>query len=276
MQIDPLSDLSWAYQLHHYICFRTHRLRRLFDNSSKQQDMSRALAAICSNHAYHLMKSRTYPDHVRMLISLRPQHATSKVVQTLKSNSATEFGCARSITRPLWGRGYLAISVGKVRIGTVREYLRRQAEHHRYDQRARPPVFRYRSERLVPLTAAHCRFDLNYHLVFSTETRKGIFGSSDGEALTQYWLRVAAKHNFALDGLTILPDHVHLMVRTTPAASIEQCALKLLNNAQYFVATRWPQGLIRAGLHRVWQPSAYAGTCGNVTTAIVKAYLGGP
>jgi hypothetical protein len=55
--------------------------------------------------------------------------------------------------------------------------------------------------------------------------------------------------------------------------SIEECALALLNNGQHFVGQHAPQSLIQAKIEQLWQASAYAGTTGKVTTALVKAFL---
>lgn len=88
-----------------------------------------------------------------------------------------------------------------------------------------------------------------------------------------YWLKVAAKRGFALDQASVLPDHVHLIVRITPKMSIEECALILMNNGQYFVGTKYPERLIEAKIDQLWQPSAYAGTCGELSTALLKSFL---
>ena len=70
-----------------------------------------------------------------------------------------------------------------------------------------------------------------------------------------------------------MPDHLHLLVRILPKMSIEECALSLLNNGQYFVGRHAPHVLVQTGIEGLWQPSAYAGTSGQVTTALVKAFL---
>jgi putative transposase len=123
------------------------------------------------------------------------------------------------------------------------------------------------------LSLAHASFDLKHHLVFSTRFRRGVFDSKLGQALVYYWLRVAAKRGFALDQASVLPDHVHLIVRITPKMSIEECALILMNNGQYFVGTKYPERLIEAKVDQLWQPSAYAGTCGELPTALLKSFL---
>ena len=73
--------------------------------------------------------------------------------------------------------------------------------------------------------------------------------------------------------MTILPDHVHMLMRTVPKMSIEVCALSLMNNGQHFIGRHHKGAMIEAGLDQLWRGSAYAGTCGRVTTALLKAFL---
>jgi len=131
--------------------------------------------------------------------------------------------------------------------------------------------FRTRSRHSV--FAAHASFDLNHHLVFASRFRAGVFDSKLGEQLGQYWLRVADKRGFAIDRISLVPDHIHLLVRIAPKMNIEECALSLLNNGQYFVGQNAPQAMIQAKIEQLWQSSAYAGTCGEMTTALVKSFL---
>lgn len=123
------------------------------------------------------------------------------------------------------------------------------------------------------MSAQHAAFELSHHLVFSTQHRKGIFGANIGQALTEYWLGVAAKRDFALDQISIVPDHIHLIVRIVPKMSIEQVALLLMNNGQHFIGTRYPELLVQLGMTLLWNPSAYAGTCGEITTGLIMKWL---
>ncbi|HXD34472.1 MAG TPA: IS200/IS605 family transposase [Pyrinomonadaceae bacterium] len=264
MHLDPLTTLSWAYQLHYYLCFRT-RSRHAISNLQ----LSDVLEEVSNRHDYHLLKSQQYPDHVRLLMSLRPVHRISDVILKLKANSSRELNLGDGF----WQRGYLAKSVGRVRIDNVKAYIAEQSEHHGYANRLLPPVYRYRAEHQAKLRASHASFELTHHLVFATRNRVGVFDSTLGEKLTTYWLRVATLRGFAIDRVTIVPDHSHLLVRTAPKLGIEACALSLLNNGQYFIGKNYPEALVRAGIHSLWQPSAYAGTTGSYTTALVKKFL---
>lgn len=273
MLLTPLTEISWAYQLHYYLCFRTHRRQKVFAAKTESDALRTVVSDICNRHDYHLLESQTYADQFRCLLSLQPDQCVSQVIQTIKSNSSRECGLQLRLTPPLWARGFLARSTGRMRIDAVRQYLEQQAEHHGYASRLLPPVYRYQASSPVILQAAHAVFDLSHHLVFATYRRKGVFTSNLGKELSEYWIKVASKRGFAIDQISVLPDHTHLLIRNVPKMSIETCALMLLNNAQHFVGQRFPNMLIDAGLDQLWQPSAYAGTCGQVSTALMKAWL---
>lgn len=264
MFLTPFTSLTWAYQLHYYICFRTHRRPTLLD--AQLLDL---INEICTRHDYHLLECQPQENQLLCLVSLRPQHRISRVVQTLKCNSSGKLAASM----PVWARGYLARSVGRMRIDAVREYVAHQAEHHGYAARILPPVYQYRATRTARLTAAHSCFQLDHHLVLATRRRKGVFDSGSGRALCEFWLRVASARGFAIDQVTVLPDHAHLIVRIVPSMSIEECALLLMNNGQYFVGKNYGELLVKIGLDQLWESSCYAGTCGEFTTALVKAWL---
>ena len=260
MILTPYKTLTWAYQLHYYLCFRTHRRRYPIDPFLKT-----LLHEICDRHDYHLIACKSYPTQLRILVSLRPNQPVAKVIQTIKTNTSRK-------TR-FWARGYLAQSVGRVRTRVVRRYLEQQAAHHGYDSKQSPPVYRYRARPRRKLSANHAFFDLSHHLVLSTRWRRDVFSFALGRALTDYWLRVAAVRRFAIDQVSTVPDHVHMIVRIVPSMSIEECALLLMNNGQYFMAKNYPQVLIQARIDQLWQPGAYAGTCGQYTTGLMQRWL---
>ena len=62
-------------------------------------------------------------------------------------------------------------------------------------------------------------------------------------------------------------------MRIVPKLNIEDCVLALMNNGQHWFGKHFPQLLMQAGVSQLWQPSAYVGTSGKVTTALVKSFL---
>jgi REP element-mobilizing transposase RayT len=179
MYLTPYTTLTWAYQLHYYLCFRTHRRKQIFTSTDVQNKLAGLISEIATNHDYHLLDHHTYPNQLRCMLSLRPSHAVAKVVQILKCNSAREL----SFSIPLWASGYAARSTGRA-------------------------------------------------------------------------------------------DHLHMIVRIVPKVSIEEVALRLMNNGQYFIGRRYPELLIVNGMDQLWNASAYAGTCGDLTTGLIMKWLG--
>ena len=275
MHLEPFKEISFAYQLHYHLCFRTHRRRAVFDNRSKIEALSEILTELCESNDLHLLEKDCQPGHTQLLLSLRPSQLISEALKKLKGRSSTALCKALGLAPPFWARGYLARSAGRVRIQAVKRYLASQAEHHGYSKRALPPVFRFRSTEPEILTTAHASFDLTHHFVLATKFRRGVFNSKTGGALVTYWSKVATQRGFAVDEATVLPDHLHMLVRITPKISVEQVALSLMNNAQYFVAKHFPQALVVAKIDQLWQPSAYVGTCGELPTGLLKAFLRG-
>jgi putative transposase len=270
------TTINWAYQLHYYLSFRTHRRRPHFAGSACAETLAGIVAEICRRHEYHLLESKTHTDHFRCLLSLRPEHDLSTVIGKIKANSARECGLQLKLAAPIWARGYLARSVGRVSISTTKKYIEHQAEHHGYNKRNMPPIYRYRAETPVELRAAHSCFDLNHHVVVSTRFRASVFDSVLGRELGGDWLKIAAKDGFAIDRITIVPDHAHLLVRIPPKLSIATCVLALMNSGEHFIYKNFPRSPAEEGINQLWQPSAYVGTCGEVSTALVKAWLSAP
>jgi REP-associated tyrosine transposase len=273
VQLEPFKEISWAFQLHYHVCFRTHRRRDIFFNQSRIAKLSETLDELCNSNEIHLIERDYQPTHTQLILSLHPRQPIAESLKRLKGRSSAVLCPEFGIPPPLWARGYLARSVGRVRLGAVKRYLDSQAEHHGYSKRVRPPVFKFRAAEPKPLSTAHAIFDLSHHVVLATEFRHGVFQSKTGAALVGYWVNVADHQGFALDQATIVPDHVHLIVRITPKLSIEHVVLSLMNNGQYFMAKHFASELIEAGINQLWQPSAYVGTCGELTTALLKTFL---
>jgi REP element-mobilizing transposase RayT len=70
-------------------------------------------------------------DHVHHLFRLSRTVTLADVVGRLKTNSSLWVNQTRRLPgRFQWQGGYAAFSVGKSEVETVREYIRRQPEHH--------------------------------------------------------------------------------------------------------------------------------------------------
>jgi len=53
----------------------------------------------------------------------------------------------------------------------------------------------------------------------------------------------------------------------------EQNLTLQVNHGQHYVGKHSPESLVKEEIDQLWQPSAYAGTTGELTTALMKFFL---
>lgn len=103
----------------------------------------------------------------------------------------------------------------------------------------------------------------------STHRRRGILGSREGQQIAAEWHSLQNRLRIALTKVSFLPDHVHVAFQAHPAVSPASIAAAFMNSAQEVVA----QEMIQAGLERLWEPSAYLGSYGDLASPQIRRYI---
>jgi putative transposase len=281
MTTPPFTTLNAAYQLHFYFCFKTRYLKPLFSTEAEHALLRNVIDDVCVREQYHLLKARISPEHLRFLLSMKPEQTISHAVKMLKGNLSREFGAAfpqqlmKQKTSTTWARGYFARSSGKVNVEAARAYVDSQVDHHGYKgDWAKALKYRNPEFKSPAFDLAHCVCMLDYHLVLVTKYRTPLFDEAITPRLIQYVMAVGRKHGFVVDRMTVLPDHVHLIVEARPSVSARTCVQALMNNAHHWMEKHYYGALKQTGCWDVWQPSFYAGTVGVYSTAQVERFLG--
>jgi putative transposase len=109
--------------------------------------------------------------------------------------------------------------------------------------------------------------------VFATQNRIPLFDEAIAPGLFDYIVAVGKKHDFAVDRIGLLPDHLHMIIEGIPSTSIEDYALSILNNTSHWMTQKYSGVLRETNAWNVWQPSFYAGTVGEYTTSQVSKFL---
>ena len=268
--------LEAAYQLHFYFCFKTHYLQPLLALPSTQSLMRNVLQDVCDREQYHLLETDISDDHLRLLLSLQPTQTVAHTAKMLKGNLDHEFSVAHAgeRIRKLFARGYFARSSGKVNLEAARQYVDKQVPHHGYKgEWTKPLKYRNPAFRSPAFPLAHSCCLLNYHVVIATQNRIPIFDEIIAPGLFECCVAVSEEHSFAIERMGLLPDHLHLIVETKSDVAIEDCVRGLMENTRQWMEKRYCGVLKETEAWDVWQPSYYAGTVGEYTTAQVKNFL---
>ncbi|MCX8480433.1 MAG: IS200/IS605 family transposase, partial [Sediminibacterium sp.] len=90
------------------------------------------ITGIISNKKQKLMVINGMPDHLHILIGLKPDCNLSDLIRDIKSNSSRWVNQNNYVVEKFeWQNGFGAFTVGQSQIKTVVQYILNQEEHHR-------------------------------------------------------------------------------------------------------------------------------------------------
>ena len=90
------------------------------------------ITGIISNNNQKLMVINGMPDHLHILIGLKPDCKLSDLIRDIKSNSSRWINHNNYVVGKFeWQNGFGAFTVGQSQIKTVVQYILKQEEHHR-------------------------------------------------------------------------------------------------------------------------------------------------
>lgn len=117
-------------QIHIQLIFAV-KFRDALIQKEWQEELYKYITGIVQNNNHKLLSINGMPDHVHILIGLRPNQALSELVNQIKSNSSKFINDKRFLpARFEWQKGYGAFSYGKSQISDVINYINNQEIHH--------------------------------------------------------------------------------------------------------------------------------------------------
>ncbi|MCH8296346.1 IS200/IS605 family transposase [Candidatus Poribacteria bacterium] len=135
--VNARSTASARYKIYAHIVWST-KYRRKIIGERLTRLLNSEFQAICDRNGYSLLSVAIAVDHVHILISLKPEHAISAVVQNLKGASShaafTKYPELRTqIGKHLWSKGYSVETLGDKNVAQIKAYLDKQEDNHFWD-----------------------------------------------------------------------------------------------------------------------------------------------
>lgn len=101
-------------------------------SSSHKEELYRYITGIVTNKEQKLIAIDGMPDHIHILIGLKPTMALSDLVRDIKANSSRFINENHWVRGKFeWQHGFGGFSCGHSQLDTVVQYIRNQEEHHR-------------------------------------------------------------------------------------------------------------------------------------------------
>ena len=141
-------------QLHHQFVFAT-QFRAASIHTPWQEQLHKYITAIVQDHEHKMLQINTMPDHLHMVVGMRPIQSISSLMQLVKSES-TKWINLKNFCRHqfAWQEGYGAFSYSKSQIPRVISYVKQQQAHHRKKT--------FREEYIYMLRESGIEFDERY------------------------------------------------------------------------------------------------------------------
>jgi putative transposase len=105
--------------------------RQNFIKPEHNDELQKYIAGIVSGQKQKLIAINNMPDHLHLLIGLRPDSSLSDLVRDVKANSSKFINEKHWFAgRFSWQEGFGAFSYSRSQLGTVIRYIQNQQKHH--------------------------------------------------------------------------------------------------------------------------------------------------
>ena len=117
-------------QLHIHFIFAVQNRTSLIKNEW-QERLNQYITAIIQNRDHKLLAINGMPDHVHVLIGMRPTQSISSLMQEVKRDSSEWINKQKFCPGQFsWQQGYGAFSYSKSQLPAIISYILEQEKHH--------------------------------------------------------------------------------------------------------------------------------------------------
>jgi len=117
-------------QLYVHVVFAVEGRQSLIE-PEHNDELQKYVTGIVSAQKHKLIAINNMPDHMHLLVGVRPDAALSDLVRDIKANSSRFINGKRWVMgRFSWQEGFGAFSCSRSQLGTVIRYIENQQEHH--------------------------------------------------------------------------------------------------------------------------------------------------
>ena len=117
-------------QIYIHVVFAVEGRQNLIQ-TEHNDELQKYITGIVSTQRHKLIAINNRPDHLHLLVGLRPDASLSQLVRDIKANSSRFINEKRWVMgRFSWQEGFGAFSYSRSQIGTVIRYIENQQKHH--------------------------------------------------------------------------------------------------------------------------------------------------
>lgn len=117
----------------------------------------------------------------------------------------------------------------------------------------------------------HCVYNIGYHLIWCPKYRRPVLVNDVEKRLAEILLEIANKIEVEIRIMEIMPDHVHLFVKSPPTNPPHYIIQRLKGISSKILRTEFPH--LCSILPTLWTRSYYCESVGHISENVVKKYI---
>ena len=114
-------------------------------------------------------------------------------------------------------------------------------------------------------------FNLHLHMVWCPKYRRPVLVDAVALRLDELLREKAKELNAEVEGLEIMPDHVHLFLSVPPTDAPQHYANQFKGYTSRVLRREFPH--LKSRLPSLWSRSYYVGSAGHVSADVIKRYI---
>jgi putative transposase len=114
-------------------------------------------------------------------------------------------------------------------------------------------------------------YDVGYHVVWCPKYRRPVLTGPVARRCEALIRQKATEHGWTIVALEVMPDHVHLFVKTHPLDSPSHIANQFKGFTSRKLREEFPH--LRSRLPTLWSKSYFVASVGAVSAATVQRYI---
>lgn len=114
-------------------------------------------------------------------------------------------------------------------------------------------------------------YNIGYHLIWCPKYRRSVLGENIQNRLRELLLEKADEIEITIEKMEILPDHVHLFVKSPPTASPHWIVQQLKGYSSKILRQEFPE--LKSRLPTLWTRNYYCESVGHISQDSVKKYI---
>lgn len=117
----------------------------------------------------------------------------------------------------------------------------------------------------------HAKYNLGYHFVWCPKYRLDVLKDGVDVRLKELLLEKAKEHNWIIEEMEVMPDHVHVFIKTSPTDSPVRIVSQLKGYSSNILRKEFKQ--LRTRIPTLWTRSYFVESVGHISEETIKKYI---